>query len=329
MNRRLLVIAVALVIHNATPFVDAAVIYRGLQNIAIPTDFTGVYLNIDNGTTGFAEFTGWDINPFFGGTGVSNSAAFQPARAGTSNGDRIISLGTGVTVNGSLLYATGEGGSAGHLGVGANFFGIGQEAYMGFRFTTDGNTGPYYGWMRVFFTANTPGGVIKDWAYENSGTATQTGNVLQAPPVSGVSTVTLSGGAGQNFTLGSVTANVGVGNVTAIAKTGAGTWTLAGPQTYARLTTSDGITNLNVPLPNATIDSNGGTLNINTSQTLAALNIGAGGVVNISGTGPALAEDAAGSIQTVPEPGSVALLFGGLLVLLPQPRRFIRGKVSE
>ena len=199
---------------------------------------------------------------------------------------------------------------------------------MGFRFTTDGNAGPYYGWMRVVFTANTPGGVIKDWAYENNGTAIQTANVLQAPPVSGVSTVTLSGGLGQNFTLGSVMANVGVGNVTGIAKTGAGTWTLAGPQTYARLTTSDGITNLNVPFPNATIDSNGGTLNLNASQTLATLNIGAGGVVALTGTAPAFTEDATALTQTVPEPGSAVLLFGGLIVLLPQPRRFIRGKVS-
>ena len=327
MNGRLLVIAVALTIHRSAPSVGAAVIYRGLQNIAIPTDFTGVYLNIDNGTTGFAEFTGWDINPFFGGVGVSNSAAFQPARTGTANGDRIIALGAGATVNSSLLYSTGEGGSAGHLGVGARFFGIGQEAYLGFRFTTDGNAGPYYGWMRVVFTANTPGGIIKDWTYENGGTAIQTGNVLQAPPVSGVSTVTLSGGAGQNSTLGSVTANVGVGNVTGIAKTGAGTWTLAGPQTYARLTTSDGITNLSVSLPNTTIDCNGGTLNINTSQTLAALNIGAGGVVAITGTAPAFAANDEGMAQTVPEPGSAALLFGGLMVLLPQSRRSIRGKL--
>ena len=198
---------------------------------------------------------------------------------------------------------------------------------MGFRFTTDGSAGPYYGWMRVVFTANTPGGVIKDWAYENGGTAIQTANVLQTAAVSGVSTVTLSGGAGQNSTLGSVVANVGVGNVTGIAKTGAGTWTLAGPQTYARLTTSDGVTNLNVSLPSATIDSNGGTLNINASQTLAALNIGMGGVVAVSGAGPAFAEESASSVQTVPEPGSAALFFGGLMALLAPPRRPIRGKL--
>lgn len=321
MNRRLIGIAVALMIHGSTLSVSAAVIYRGLQNIAIPTDFSGVYLNLDNGSTSAVEFTGWDINPFFGGVGVGNSAAFQPARTGSANSDRIIALGAGATVSNRLLFSVGQGGSDTHLGAGPTRFGIGQEAYIGFRFNTDANAGPYYGWMRVVFTANTPGGVIKDWAYETGGTATQTGNVLQAAPVAGVSIVTLSGGLGQSSTLGSVVANLGVGNVTGIAKTGAGTWTIAGPQTFASLTTSDGITNLNVSLPHANIDSNGGTLNINTSQTLAALNIGMGGVVTLSGSASDFSADAGSLSHTVPEPGSGVFCFGGLMVLLLRYRR--------
>src|SRR5205823_53427 len=72
---------------NAPPPPTSNVIYSGFQNIAIPTGFTGVYINIDNGSTAFAQFTGWDINPFFGGVGVGNSPAFQPARTGTGNQD--------------------------------------------------------------------------------------------------------------------------------------------------------------------------------------------------------------------------------------------------
>ena len=196
-------------IYGSAPPARAAVVYHGLQNIVIPTDFAGVYLNIDTGVTNSVEFPGWDINPFFGGFAVGNSPAFQPARTGTANSDPIIALGAGATVNGSLLFSTGQGGSETHLGASANRFGIGQEAYLGFRFTTDGNAGPYYGWVRVVFTANTPGGVLKDWAYETGGTAIQTANVLQAAPQAGISVVTLSGGLGQKSTLGSVIANVG------------------------------------------------------------------------------------------------------------------------
>ena len=318
-------IIVVLTMQIATSAASAAVIYRGLQNIAIPTNFTGVYLNIDNGATGSAEFNGWDINPFFGGVGVGNSPAFQPARIDTSNGDPIVALGAGATVNASLPFSTGYGGSEDHLGAGSDLFGIGQEAYLGFRFTTDGNTGPFFGWMRVVFTANTTGGVIKDWAYETSGTSIQTGNVLQTAPAFGVSIVTLSGGAGQNSTLGSVVANVGVGNTIGIVKTGAGTWILAGPQPYSSLTVSEGITNLNVSLAGATINSSGGTLNVNADQSIAALNIGAGGVVALTGVGSAFAfEDgelvAGNGTQPVPEPGGTALVLGGFLLVFSRTR---------
>jgi len=54
----------------------ANVIYSGVQDIPIPTDFAGVYLDPDTGATG------WDINPFFGGVGIANSAAFQPCGMG-------------------------------------------------------------------------------------------------------------------------------------------------------------------------------------------------------------------------------------------------------
>ena len=337
-------IIVALTIQQAAPFASGAVIYRGLQNIAIPTDFAGVYLNIDDGTANSVEFTGWDINPFFGGVGVGNSPAFQPARTGTANSDPIIALGAGASVGGSLLYSTGQGGSEGHLGAGSSRFGIGQEAYLGFRFTTDGNIGPLFGWMRVVFTANTPGGLVKDWAYESDGSSIRTGNVLQAAPLAGVSVVTLSGEAGQNSTLGPLLTNVGIGNVISVVKTGAGIWTLSGAPNYSSLTTNDGVTNLNVSLINATITANGGTLNVNADatnstvnannagtvsfragQTLAGLNIGAGGVAELADPTSSVVLEGAdlrvtSPLQGVPEPVAIALLLGGFAALFSHRR---------
>ena len=152
----------------------SAVIYSGVQNIAIPTGYTGIYINLDTGATGTSAITGWDINPFFGGAGFANSSAFQPARLASGNLDPALRLNVGDAVGAALTYSSGFGGSGdpvAHLGAAANQFQVGSEAYMGFRFTTDAASGPFYGWIRVAFTHNTSGGLIKDWAYDDTGSA--------------------------------------------------------------------------------------------------------------------------------------------------------------
>ena len=300
------------------------VIYRGLQDIPIPTDFNGVYLNIDNGATSTGEFSGWDINPFFGGVGVGNSARFQPAQTGGTNESPILALGFGAPVGGNLTFSSGQGGSESHLGNGPNQFGIGQEAYLGFRFSTDANAGPFYGWMRVIFTANTSGALLKDWAYETSGLATTTGNVLQAAPVAGVSTVTLSGGAGQNATLGPLPG----GFALAIFKTGGGTWNLAAPGIFSSLATSGGVTNVQTSLTNAAVTAGAGsTINFEVSQTLSELVIADGGVVGIEsvniGSAPPLplAAPFAKIAANIPEPGSAALVASACAIMSAGSRR--------
>ena len=152
----------------------SAVIYSGLQDIAIPTGYTGIYINLDTGATSTSTITGWDINPFFGGSGFANSSAFQPARLASGNLDPAIRLNLGDVVGSSLIYSSGFGGSGDptpHLGAAANQFAVGSEGYVGFRFNTDAAAGPYYGWIRVVFTNNTSGGLIKDWAYDDTGAA--------------------------------------------------------------------------------------------------------------------------------------------------------------
>ena len=163
------------------PSAQSAVIYSGLQDIPIPTTFDGVYLDIDTGTTSASTISGWDINPFFGGYAVGNSAAFQPARSGTGNGDPILAFSSGDLIDASLNYAVGEAGSSTHIGTGAAQFTAGDEAYVGFRFYTNASDGPYYGWMRVTFTVNTSGGIIHDWAYDNTGAALLAGSLSAIP----------------------------------------------------------------------------------------------------------------------------------------------------
>ncbi len=159
----------------------SAVIYSGVQNVPIPTTFDGVYLDIDTATTSASVITGWDINPFFGGFAIGNSAAFQPVRAGTGNSDAILNLAYGTLVDSLLNYTTGEAGSSDHIGGGANQFTVGNEGYLGFKFTTNGNSGPFYGWMRMTVTVNTPGGTIHDWAYDNTGAGLLVGSLTAVP----------------------------------------------------------------------------------------------------------------------------------------------------
>jgi len=134
---------------------------------------------------------------------------------------------------------------------------------------------------------------------------------------------------------------VDVSGTGSISKTGSGLLDLGfggSSLSFSSLTTSAGLTILDIPLPGATITDNGGTLtlradntgstlkanggttNILSDQTLAALNIGAGGSVLLDSGTPA------NSGHAVPEPGGLALVACGIIALLPDSRRrFLRG----
>ena len=156
----------------------AAVVYSGLQDIAIPTDFNGIFIDIDNGAASGVDFVGADINPFFGGSGFINNAAFQPARTSSVMDSAIIQLPAGAIISSSLNYATGSNESGflnSHMGAGVSQFTPDVEAFIGFMFTKNDFSGPFFGWMRVVFTNATPGGQIRDWAYDDTGASIAAG----------------------------------------------------------------------------------------------------------------------------------------------------------
>jgi autotransporter-associated beta strand protein len=210
---------------------SADVIYSNLRDISIPATFDGLYLNVETGawnTNMAAPEAGWDINPFYGGRVVANSPGFQPVRSGTGNDSPVLNLSTGTTVSSGSVFSTfvqaeggenpggpGYGGSQMLTGLGGNFT-AGQEGYLGFKLN-----GADYGWMRVVFTNNTGGALIKDWAYNTGGGAIATGNVLQNG-----STVTLDSTFG-SFTLGSQ-----ITGTNSLMKSGSGTATLNAANTF-------------------------------------------------------------------------------------------------
>ena len=238
--RLTLTLAITLGTLHLAPPTHAATIYSNLQDIAIPTNFAGVYLDLDTGTTGTSSFTGWDINPIFGGSAIGNSAAFQPVRIGTSNLDRVLNLTPGTVISGSLTYASGFGGSGNigheHMGVGGDQFQVGAEGYLGFKFTLNGGGGVKYGWMRVTLTNNAAGALIRDWGYDDAGGTIAVGRVQQSAPVASAQTVTLSPGTGESFTLGSAITNTG-GNTNNVLKTGAGSTNIATTNNFTGTTT--------------------------------------------------------------------------------------------
>ncbi|MCE9611553.1 MAG: hypothetical protein K8R23_15255 [Chthoniobacter sp.] len=173
----------ALVLGAILPARATSIVYSGLKDIPIPTTYDGVYLDVDTGLTSTAEFTGWDINPFFGGVGIANDTAFQPVRTGTGLFDPYVTIASGAVIDsGTLFYATGFGGSdTAHFGLGPNQFHPGTDAYLGFRFTTNDGAGPFFGWMRLALTDNVAGALIRDWAYDNSGAPITTGATAPEP----------------------------------------------------------------------------------------------------------------------------------------------------
>ncbi len=165
----------------------AAIVYSGIENILIPTTFVGVYLDIDGGGTVGEEGAGWDTNFVFNGEGLGNSPSFRPVTATVVLDAPVLNLAFGTTVSsGNTFAATYTGGyssSATHVGNSPGQFASGTEGYIGFQFTTNSSAGPYYGWMRVELSNTAATGLVKDWAYEDSGGAITVGAVPEPSSV--------------------------------------------------------------------------------------------------------------------------------------------------
>ena len=259
-----------------------------------------------------------------GGAGATAVAVLSGGASGTLTGITITNAGTGFTGTPTITFGAGTFSSGTISGTGTG--NATQFTVSGLSVTAPG-TG-YTGTPTYTF---------------GSGNATPGTVTLSSVSLTADSSV---GGTG-NIAINSAISESG--GARTLTKVGAGTLTINGPQSYSTLLANAGRTTLNSSLANATItdaagailnlnaNASGSTVNVNgnaaftVSQTLAALNIGAGGVVTVGL--PALAEapefaasgdliEGAGSAAlAVPEPGSAFLISLGALSVLGRRRR--------
>jgi hypothetical protein len=154
---------------GASSTTQAAIVFSETQNIAIPFDFDGVYLNVSTGQTTASEPTDWTTTPtvnfFFGGVGIATDDFFRPV---ADNDGRVLNLTVGSEVGDSLNFSGSPSGSETHTGSSPDQFQLAESGYLGFSFNITGaETSPYYGWIK--FTPSTSGGaVIESWAIEST-----------------------------------------------------------------------------------------------------------------------------------------------------------------
>ena len=154
--------------HNA----DATIVWSGPVNITIPSDNTGVYLNVVTGVFSStpAAAPGWDVNPW----GSSDLRFFTP----TPNPGGGEMVGTGSTyftlpfgfVVGSFSTFASAGTTT--LNAGTPFTFNSTDNYVGFRFINEAAGGQIqYGWLQLGFSgsASSQPRVIVSYAYEDSG----------------------------------------------------------------------------------------------------------------------------------------------------------------
>ena len=163
----------------------SAVVYSGIQNLSVPQDLGGLYLNVFTGATATLQPGDWNtapwINPIFGGVSIGNSDLLRP---NTDGAGRDLKVAIGSIVNNTLDFAAGEAGSTTHVGAGADQFQLGAQGLLAFEMQETVGGPNRYGWMRIVIN-NTGVGTIVDWAYDTTASsiiAGWTGTVLIPEP---------------------------------------------------------------------------------------------------------------------------------------------------
>ncbi|CAN5386861.1 hypothetical protein BH09PLA1_BH09PLA1_23580 [soil metagenome] len=173
---------------------EAAVVYSGTQNIAIPATVAGSYFNLITGTGGTTSaFAGWDINPYRGTAQGGSTRMYLKQTAGQLSrvvvnlaadngalplafGDTIDGTRTLSGVNSFLITTTGAAGSAQ----------AGGTVFFGVQFWNETTLAQNFGWVRMNLITPVPAVnstlmTLVDWAYDNTGAGITAGAGVPEP----------------------------------------------------------------------------------------------------------------------------------------------------
>lgn len=151
---------------GVTQQADAAIVYSGVVNIAIPATTAGVYVNMVTGAFGTAAATpGWDINPWGStGFGLFNPSApaggvYVNATAGGSSALNLAPL--------TLISAANNFGSNLTANT-AQWVLNSDQNLIGVRLQNEANGNQvHYGWFRVRFGATIGDRQIVEYAFDD------------------------------------------------------------------------------------------------------------------------------------------------------------------
>lgn len=171
MSRRLTLPGVALL---ATAPAHAAQICFFGQDIDVPANVEGIYLNLQNGMRGLTEGSvpGFDVNPYAApSTMMVNDLRFYWGATAAGNAG-VASSGTTYAVlpSSSVVGAANPYTNSGSAGTTANWTGGVTSGYLGVRFRNEVTGLINYGGLHISTTA--PLGfpmTVHGWCYEDSG----------------------------------------------------------------------------------------------------------------------------------------------------------------
>ena len=176
----------------------ATIVYSGVQDLPIPLNDEGTYLQVHSGATAAAFPPDWAtapwINPFFGGVFIGTGPLLRPVITGP---DQILNLEPGTVIGSGSNFALSDNGSSTHVGAGAGQFALNVPGYLGFTFRPAVGGPDHYGWLQIEIHNTGPGKIIS-WAYEDTpGASIEAG----APVVPEPGALALLGLAGASLAL--------------------------------------------------------------------------------------------------------------------------------
>lgn len=174
LNARLAAVAAVAAI-GAVETSQAATVYSGVVNLAVPNTFDGLYSNLVTNThnSNSALVTGWDVDPWVSG----GTWRMFPNSNGANADGGVVGVGANAS---NLAVGTPINAASGYLTAAATNAPIGNGVIVGLRIFRESTSTIHFGWAR-YNLANGSAGTLVDYAYEDVAGAESLAGVVPTP----------------------------------------------------------------------------------------------------------------------------------------------------